>query len=111
MDQELRASTFCRNVAISIAATACVQAAQKSTFQAAMGLFSQLLYIQRVHQSVNGDENISLLAMGVDALAYRYDANASKLETFEQLHGVGEIAGDSAGVVYQNYVELATSAS
>jgi hypothetical protein len=87
-------------VAISIAATASVQAAEKSTFQASVCFFGKLLHIQRVHQSMNGDENISLLAMGVNTLAHRYDANARKLELFEQLHGVGKATGDSAGIVH-----------
>jgi len=50
---------------------------------------------------MNRDENVSLLAVGINPLAHRDHANARKLETFEQLHRVRKIARDSAGVVHQ----------
>src|SRR6266576_726726 len=106
MDDKLYASALRWNIPVSITATARVQPPQKNPFQSPMGLFGQLLHIERVHQTVNRDENISLLAVGINPLAYRYHANASKLEAFVQLHCVRQIARHSAGVVHQNHVEL-----
>src|SRR5712691_1419797 len=109
MDDKLYASCLRWNIPVSVAATASVQPPQKNPFQSPMGLFGQLLNIERIHQTVNRDENVSLLAVGINSLAHRYHANASKLETFEQLYCVGQGARDSTGVIHQKYVKLSNA--
>src|SRR5260370_11241099 len=106
MDNKLYTPALCWNIPVSVAATASVQPPQKNSFQSPMSLFGQLLHIERVHQTMNRDENLSLFVVGINPLAHRYHTNASKFETFEQLYCVGQSARDSAGVVHHKYVKL-----
>ena len=93
------------NRVVAEAAPARVLAAKHETFEAAVSLLGQLLHVEAVHHAVDSHKDVSLLILGVDALAHSDQPDTSEVQPLENAQRILRVASEAAAVVEQDDIE------